>query len=318
MARAALDGLRAYQDAPAPAGMREAPAIAEVSGTRLTDHGGTGPPMILVPSLINPPLILDLDPDVSLTGAIAAMGRRALLVDWGPASARSELDVAGHIEQRLLPLIDSLDELPVLLGYCLGGTMAVAAAALRPLAGLITLAAPWDFSHYPDAARASLEGMWHNSESVARRLGALPMEVLQAAFWSLDPERTVGKFAHFGTLDPASPESRRFVELEEWANGGEPLPCRAAIELIQTLFRDNASGRGCWTVAGRQVSPPTGLPMLHCTAANDRIAPAATAPPGERIEIASGHVGMIVGSKRLALHRAIGHFLAQAGGPGAA
>ena len=55
-------------------------------------------------------------------------------------------------------------------------------------------------------------------------LGALPMEVLQAAFWSLDPERTVRKFAEFGRLDPASAEARRFVELEEWANEGEPLP----------------------------------------------------------------------------------------------
>ncbi len=265
LAKAALEGLRAYQAAPPPQGMRAAPAIAEIGGSRLTDHGGDGPPLILVPSLINPPLILDLDPDVSLTAAIAAMGHRALLVDWGPASARSDLDVAGHIEQRLLPLIDSLDRPPVLLGYCLGGTMAMAAAALRPLAGLITLAAPWDFSHYPATARTALESMWRNSEGVARRLGALPMEVLQAAFWSLDPERTVAKFAHYGTLDPASPEARRFVELEECAIGGEALPYPAADELIHKLFRDNASGRGTWSRWRAHHHAARGLAVLPCT-----------------------------------------------------
>ena len=53
--------------------------------------------------------------------------------------------------------------------------------------------------------------MWRHSQGAAQQLGALPMEVLQAAFWSLDPERTVRKFAAFGRLDPASAEARRFI-----------------------------------------------------------------------------------------------------------
>src|SRR5689334_17071066 len=99
LARDALAGLRAYEVAdrrPRPA---PKPEIARVRGACLRDHGGGGPLAILIPSLINPPRILDLDEQTSLAGAIARMGRRALLLDWGKASERGELDVAGHVEK---------------------------------------------------------------------------------------------------------------------------------------------------------------------------------------------------------------------------
>src|SRR5262249_37663815 len=85
LARAALAGLKAYQNAPRGAVAPPRAEIARVGGACLRDYGGSGPPALLIPSLINPPRILDLDPDVSLTAALAGMGRRVLLVDWGSA-----------------------------------------------------------------------------------------------------------------------------------------------------------------------------------------------------------------------------------------
>jgi len=270
----------------------------------LRDHGGNGPPLVLVPSLINPPRILNLDEQVSLTAAIARMGRRTLLLDWGKADERAGLSVAGHVEELLLPLLRSVGDPVALIGYCLGGTMAIAAANLVAVERLVTIAAPWYFADYPHASKQALAKMWAHAEPAAKQLGALPMEVLQAAFWSLDPERTVRKFAEFGRLDPSSPDARRFVELEEWANEGEPLPYAAAKELIEELFGKDLPGSGKWI--GSDDVP---VPALHLTADHDRIAPAATAPAGERIAIASGHVGMIVGSVRAQLHEALAKFL---------
>jgi polyhydroxyalkanoate synthase len=310
LAAQALAGLRAYEQAPRRERPLARPEVARVRGAALRDHGGAGPPAVLIPSLINPPRILDLDPEVSLAGAIARMGRRALLLDWGAADERAELSVAGHVEALLLPLLDQLGEPPALVGYCLGGTMAIAAAQLSTVDRLATLAAPWHFARYPDASRAALAAMWKHSHAAARTLGALPMEVLQAAFWSLDPERTVRKFAEFGRLDPASAEARRFVELEQWANEGEPLPYPAASELLEALFAENAPGSGTWTVAGRTISDCLAVPALHFAAEHDRIAPASTAPAGERVVIASGHVGMIVGSARARLHEELRRFVA--------
>jgi polyhydroxyalkanoate synthase len=309
LGRDALAGLRAYEGAERRDRPPPRPEIARVRGACLRDHGGEGAPAVLVPSLINPPRILDLDDQVSLTAAIAAMGRRVLLLDWGPADERAELSVAGHLEHLLLPLLAKLGEPPALVGYCLGGTMAIAAANIAPVERLATIAAPWNFADYPERSKAELQAMWSHSCPAAQQLGALPMEVLQAAFWSLDPKRTVRKFAEFGTLDPESADARRFVELEEWANEGEALPFRAARELIEEMFGRDLPGSGAWSVGGQAVTDALSIPTLHLTAAHDRIAPAATVPAGKRVDIASGHVGMIVGSARAELHRALESFL---------
>ena len=262
-----------------------------------------------MPSLINPTRILDLDDEVSLAAAIAGMGRRVLLLDWGKADERSELSVAGHIEELLLPLLRSIGKPAALIGYCLGGTMAIAAANLIPLERVVTLAAPWNFARYPAASHRALEDMWRHSKAASRALGALPMEVLQAAFWSLDPSRTVKKFAEFGSYDPASAEARRFVDLEEWANEGEPLPYPAAEELVEQLFGEDLPGSGKWIIDGQTMTDRLSSPLLHLTAERDLIAPPQTAASGETFAIPSGHVGMIVGSARTRLYGALDAFL---------
>ncbi len=312
LARDALTGLRAYESAERIQRPELKPEIARVNGSCIRDHGGSGPPALLIPSLINPPRILDLDAEVSLAGAVAGMGRRALLLDWGKADERSSLAVAGHVEHLLLPLLRSIGDPVALVGYCLGGTMVIAAANLIQCERAVTLAAPWNFARYPDRSRDAIEGVWRHSERAANALGALPMEVLQAAFWSLDPERTVRKFAEFGRVDPRSAEARRFVELEDWANGGEALPYPAAKELLEELFGRDLPGSGQWHVGDRFATDDLEVPVLHILAGNDRIAPPATAPAGNSMSIPSGHVGMIVGSARTRLHQELARFLGPA------
>ena len=311
LARAALDGLAAYEQAQRPPPTAPRPEIARIGPAALRDHGGVGSPAILVPSLINPPRILDLDREVSLARAIAGMGRRVLLLDWGEARGRSNLSVSGHVEHLLLPLLREIGEPAALIGYCLGGTIAIAAANLAPIERVVTLAAPWNFAAYPAQGRTSLQEMWSHARASALSLGALPMEVLQAAFWSLDPERTVAKFAKFAALDPAGADARRFVVLEDWANQGEPLPCAAGAELIEDFFGADRPGSGGWTIAGTAITDRVVAPSLHFTAAHDRITPSATAPAGNNVEIASGHVGMIVGSARAQLHAGLKAFLGE-------
>ena len=311
VARQALAGLHAYARAERRAPPPARAEAARVGPAALRDHSGSGPLAVLVPSLINPPSVLDLDEQVSLAAAIGRMGRRALLLDWGEAAGRADLTVAGHVESLLLPLLAELGEPAALIGYCLGGTMAIAAANLATVERVATLAAPWHFANYPADSRATLAAIWRQAAGAAQAVGALPMEVLQAAFWSIDPQRTVAKFAQFAALDPQSARARRFVALEDWANEGEPLPLPAARELIEDLFGADLPARGRWSVGGQVMSDKLNVPTLHFTAAQDRIAPAASAPAGEKIDVASGHVGMIVGRRAdEQLHRPLARWLA--------
>src|SRR5687767_2051794 len=75
----ALEGLRKYQEAPRRPPPAPMPAAAARHGAALRDYGGDGPPVLFVPSLINPPNILDLSEERSLLRALAR-SRRVLLL----------------------------------------------------------------------------------------------------------------------------------------------------------------------------------------------------------------------------------------------
>lgn len=297
---AALAGLAAYQQAERRATAAPAPVVATAGRARLLGFGGDGPPLLLVPSLINPPDILALAGERSFAGWLATQGFRPLLLDWGsPAPGEAALSVAGHVETLLLPLIDALGEPPLVAGYCLGGTMALAAAMLRPLSALALIAAPFRFSGFGDGARADIAALWAGAKPPAAAMGLVPMEVLQTGFWRLDPGRTIAKYEAFGRLDPASAAARNFVAVEDWANAGAPLTYAAGRELMEDFVAADRPGSGGWRVGGRIVDPAAlACPALDIVSTSDRIVPAASAAGlPERISLGAGHVGMVVGGR---------------------
>ena len=153
---AALAGLRAYQEAPRDR-PRALPDAGPAQGrARLRDYGGAGRDVVFVPSLINPPFILDLAPQKSLLRWCSEQGLRPWLLDWGaPGPTDRDEDIDAHIERILVPLIAQFAAPPLLVGYCLGGTMALGAAAIAPVAGVAAIAAPWRFSGF-GAGRAAI------------------------------------------------------------------------------------------------------------------------------------------------------------------
>lgn len=299
LARRALEGMRLYGLASRPV-RKPLPVVAQVGRATLSQCGTVGPPVVLVPSLINPSVVLDLDEKRSLVRFIAARGYRAMLLDWGsPSADEAGIDIAGHVERYLLPLIAQVGEPVHLLGYCLGGTMAIAAAALVRPRSLTLLATPWHYSRYPRDAATELGDMWREMKISVEAMGLMPMEMLQPAFWSLDRERSVMKYATLAGCAEDDPAVVAFAQLEDWANDGSPLTRAVAIDLFERLIADDAPGSGRWFVGGRAIDPAAiASPALHFVASNDRIAPSETAPDAIRTVVCpSGHVGMVVGSR---------------------
>lgn len=312
-AKAALSGLRAYQNAPRKAYPRSVSEVARVGRACLYDYGGSGAPIIFVPSLINPASVLDLAEGNSMLRWLAGQNLHPLLLDWGtPAPGERDLDIGGHVERYLLPLIGALGEPPLLVGYCLGGTMALAAAALAPVLGLGLIASPWNFHGFPTAARGDMLSLWATVEPLCKQLGLLPIEVLQTGFWKLDPARTIAKYENFGRLPPESEAAQTFVTVEDWANSGSALTYGAGQQLFVDFVAKDLPGQGAWSVGGRQILPEDlRCPTLDIISLNDRIVPAATASGlPNRIETGAGHVGMVVGrSAKETLWQPLAHWL---------
>lgn len=297
---AALAGLAAYQHARRPRPRRPMPVVAQAGRAVLRDYGsGGGIPVVFVPSLINPPMILDMPYRHSLLRWLSRQGVRPLLLDWGtPTPHDRAMDVAQHIETMLVPLLRSIGQPVALAGYCLGGTMALAAAALVPVRGLALIATPWRFAGFGTEALGRIDSLWQSAHDSCNALGLVPMELLQAGFWQLDPARTIKKYERFARLDPASAAAKSFVAMEDWANAGAPLTYAAGRQLFDDMFSADLPGSGRWNVAGTNIDPALlSFPKIEFVSLTDRIVPAASAAnlPNRR-DLALGHVGMIVGS----------------------
>lgn len=330
-----LDGLRLWRASPFFRDMADPPEIWRLGSSRLLDFGPEGGrPVLVVPSLINRHHILDLDHDTSLLRWLSGAGLRPFLLDWGePGPEESRLDLSGYVARRLLPAFDAVRERaegarPAAIGYCMGGTLTLALAALRrdQLSRLALIGAPWDFSAMKPmhGALASLgvrgdpAALTEWIDRVANVFGALPVIALQAVFAQLDPGLAARKFRRFARFDQQSAAARSFVLIEDWLNAGPPLSGPAAREALIGWHMENRPMRGLWEVEGERISiSDLGAPTLIAAATADRIAPPAAAagaaaqiPGAEVIRPAAGHVGMIVGrGARNTLWRPLADFL---------
>lgn len=316
---AILEGLKRYQEAPRSQPM---PALTEAGrkgGVRLMRVGGpdTGHPLVVVPSLINAPAVLDLAPDRSLVRYLAEEGFRTYMIDWG-AMGRSErrLGLAGLVSARLVPLLKALDEPIRLAGYCLGGTLALAAGHLlgERLERLALIASPWHFDGFPPSARTHAMQTWQAARPVGQALGAVPVSLLNPLFWSLDEEAVVTKFEALSRRPPDDPHIGWFAAVEDWANSGAPLTCPAARDLFVHGFGTDRIGRGGWRVGGQRITPEAiTAPIFDVGATRDRIVPPAARIRRagiQRCDVPSGHVGMVVGSgARAALWEPLSNWL---------
>lgn len=294
--------------------------IAAAGPTRLLRYGADNgrAPVVFVPSLINPPQVLDLSERRSLLRHMAAAGHDAYLVDWGaPMSQDANLGLDGHVMQRLMPLLAALRQPPILVGYCLGGALVLGAAMLRAFPAVATIAAPWQFDGFATADRDLVAGLWRGAKPMCEKIGYVPMEVLQSGFWAMDPARTVRKYAAFADAPTGSDAERAFLAVEDWANGGAPLTFAAGRDLFEHFYAANAPGQGRWQVDGRIVDPSLlTCPTLSIASTSDRIVPATAAPSlKENRTLGLGHVGMVVGGQaRALLWDPLSHWLSGHGG----
>lgn len=275
-------------------------------------------PVIFIPSLINPPRVLDISADRSMLRHMAAAGHNAFLIDWGtPPATDSDLDLTGHVTDRLLPLLATLPRAPILVGYCLGGTLALGAAKAVEARAVATIATPWHFNAFPKDDQQQVASLWRGAKPMCQRLGYTPMEVMQSGFWALDPDRTVRKYAAFADMADGSPQQQAFMAIEDWANEGPPLTFAAAQQLFEQFYAGNDTGEGRWQIDGATIDPADlPCPTLSIRSSSDRIVPAAAAPPlAETRTLATGHVGMIVGSgARATVWNPLSDWLSRVGG----
>jgi len=307
-------GIEAYRHHPYRRSLSDVPAVWTAGTTRLLDYsqpGCDGPPVLVIPSLINRAYILDLSARRSLMRYLAEKGFRAYLLDWdAPGEQEKSFSLDDYIGGRMTAALDEVIRLagkPVVVGYCMGGLLALGLGLLRQddVRGLGLLATPWDF-HQPDATQGGMIASlrpW--LEDVIKMDGTLPVDLLQVLFSTIDPRGADKKFRSFGGLVQKSAKARDFVALEDWLNDGVALAGPVARECLFGWYAQNSAARGEWLLAGRAVSPADFIkPSLAMIPMKDRIVPPASAMalaqalPNVLIRpLAAGHIGMMTGGR---------------------
>ncbi len=314
---ALIRGMAAYRRHPYVRTLGDPPALWAEGGSRLLDHGAVagarpgGVPVLVVPSLVNRAYVLDLMEEASFLRFLAARGLRPLLLDWGwPGEAERGFSltdvIAGRLERAMAAAAAVAGGPLVVVGYCMGGLLALAGCLRRPdlVRGFAALATPWGFPAPAPARARSAALLLPLLEPAMAFADAVPVDGLQMLFTALDPFGVAAKFRAFGRLAQDSARARLFVALEDWLADGVPLAAPVARECIGGWYGANAPGRGLWQVAGLVVDPRAlAVPSFVAVPGRDRIVPPESARPLAALipgavlhEPAAGHIGMVAGS----------------------
>jgi polyhydroxyalkanoate synthase subunit PhaC len=292
------------------------PCLWEKGSARLLDFSASGkesgPPLLVIPSLVNRSYILDLSHHRSFMRHLAKQGFRPFLMDWGaPGEAERNFSLSDYILDYLGEAMDAIGAKTGrsvgVIGYCMGGLLALALAQRRPeqTAALVLMATPWDFYAMDKAKTRMLQSSAPQLDALIERLGVLPVDVLQAMFAGLDPFLTLRKFRRFAALDKRTLQARQFIILEDWLNDGMALSGAVAKECLFGWYIDNTPMKNQWCVKGSPVLPADiTTPSLIITPQRDHIVPPASATPlatsipkAQHWTINAGHIGMVAGSK---------------------
>lgn len=240
---------------------------------RFTAPSGARPthqrPLVLVPSMINRWYVLDLLPGKSLVEWLAERGWDVFVLDWGKPGAEDRLltfdDVVGRYLGRALRRACEASGAPDahVLGYCMGGTLAVIHAAAeraptwepRPrVATLTTLAAPVAFADDGILATWTRNPAF-DPDSLVDAFGNVPWPLLQASFLMLRPTLTPSKLAYLADklvtgrgFDGAFLDG--FMAKERWANDNVDLPGEIFRTWIRSFYREDRLVHGTLALRG--------------------------------------------------------------------
>lgn len=315
-------GVQRYATMQTAAPQPEYPVISTVGRTTLRDAGAInpenpGPPVVLVPSMVNKGYVLDLHPGSSLVAHLRNSGFHVLIIDWGTPTPENVLTldqvISGHLEPLLHTAIRQFGPVS-LFGYCMGGLLALAATVRlntpqplnpsipQPVTRLAVAAMPWDFATTTSAqhmqmARPMLEP-WLKENSL------VPPDVMSHYFWSLDPWSPIRRLMAYGReLNPE--RLAQMTALEDWLNDGLPLDGPVAREMLLDWYVDNTPMKGAWTIGGTPILPANiNCPLWVCITQNDILVPTASSLPfigqarnAQVVMSDTGHVGLVCGRR---------------------
>ncbi|MBI2233466.1 MAG: alpha/beta hydrolase [Micavibrio aeruginosavorus] len=304
-----IEGIRKYQGHPWRREDSGLETVWRAEGARLLFCPAVGErreALLVIPSMINGSEILDLLPGWSYVRWMAGQGYDVFLLDWGvPVDDPGLQDVAGVCERILgaARFVQGRSGKPVKsLGYCMGGTLLLGAAAREPdlFSDLVVLSAPWDFHAGDVRMLAQVMTGAASAMQLLEKNPGLPVDWIQNVFARVNPALAMNKFSNFLEMAEGSFEQKIFIAVEDWLNGGQDLPAGVARACIMDWYGRNMPGRGEWA----DLSALDNHRVLIVAAGKDILVPPESAsaamqqiPGADLMQPPCGHISLMAGRK---------------------
>lgn len=266
-------------------------------------------PVVIIPSMINRHYILDLLPGSSFIEALCFAGYRVYSLEWlQPHASDRFLTIDELFERRIAKALDRVAKISPngrihLVGQCLGGTLSLIEALLRPdrIESLTLMTTPVDF------AEAGQLGTWAQApldvDALTEAYGNIPSSLLQNSFKWLRPSLSLGKIRKLASRWRDEEFMRAFLALEMWAVDNVDFPAECYRFLIEELYRENKLAKGGLVIEGRALDLESlRVPIYDAVASDDHVVPMSMRLPKfesrenvVRREFRGGHLGAVIG-----------------------
>jgi len=240
-------------------------------------------PILIVPSWIMKYYILDLSPGNSLVRYLLGQGHSVFVMSWkNPTAADANLDLDDYLRLGVMQALDAVEAIAPkrkvhAVGYCLGGTLLVIAAAAmgrdgdRRLASMSLLAAEADFSEPGELALFIDDQQISALENIMSMRGYLDDTLMATAFQLLNSRDLIWSRM---VKEYWMGEQTQVSDLMAWNADGTRLPCRMHSETLRRLFLQNDLANNRYLVAGIPVRlADIDCPIFCLGTERDQVAP---------------------------------------------
>lgn len=240
-------------------------------------------PILFIPAWIMKYYILDLSPQNSLVNYLVQQGHTVFMISWkNPTADDRNLTLEDYIDLGMMSALDVINEvLPErkihAVGYCIGGTLLMIAAAAMAkrsddrLKTVSTFAAQIDFIDAGELLLLIDEAQINYLEDSMWRNGYLDGAQMSGTFSMLRATDLIfSRAIHDYLLGNRKP----ITDLMAWDYDTTRLPYKMHIEYLRKLFLSNDLVQGRFNVWGASVVlPDLKAPVFCVSTKNDHVAP---------------------------------------------
>lgn len=243
-------------------------------------------PLLIVPSLVNKPCIMDLLKGESFIEAMLERGFDVYMIEWGiPNAGQKDLTLQYYLEHYLGRAVRRVAKKAgsdgvSLSGYCLGGTLALLYAALdkgERVKALVNMVSPVNF------VDGGLLSWWareehFNVDKIVENFGNVPADFFSQSFPWLLPTAKLKNLRVVYDKHKDHEFMTSFLALDIWITENVDFPGQVYRELIKGGYQKNCLvEEGSWQLDDKVVRmEDVKIPVLSLAAVYDHVAPVAS------------------------------------------